>query len=150
MCAAERFQRSQAPLHIPQKEPLRLPVPGRIGGGQTSPVTTSWAAQLAAAVWANQATGGVPVILHRVTPISDGVLEVVFYGGADVTLFGLRLEREVLEAATGRLMGCSVEELAFDVVTLGIREPRARESFFPEDAGGVRWLPLSDWIDDIS
>ena len=78
------------------------------------------------------------------------MLEVVFSGPGDNDLRGIRLDRQVLDAATGRLMQHTLEEIAFDVVYLGICEPRNIAAFNAADANGVRWLPLSDWIVDIS
>lgn len=77
------------------------------------------------------------------------MLEVVFSVPGDDDLRGMRLDRKVLDAAPGRLMQSSLEEIAFDVVSMGIREPRRIEEFCA-DATGVRWLPLSEWIEDIS
>lgn len=87
---------------------------------------------------------------HSIRPVTDDVLEVVFSWLVDDDLRGIRLDRNVLDAATGRLMDHTLEEIAFDVVYLGICEPRDIAEFGAPDATGVRWLPLSDWIEDIS
>lgn len=44
----------------------------------------------------------------------------------------------------------SPEELAFNVVHLAIGEPRSIEEFSEPDTVDIRWLPLSDWIADVS
>jgi hypothetical protein len=48
------------------------------------------------------------------------------------------------------MMGSTLDEIAFDVVLVGICEPRHIAEFGAADRTGVRWLPLSDWIADIS
>ena len=91
-----------------------------------------------------------PPAFHSIRPVTDDVLEVVFSWLGDDDLRGLRLDRNVLDVATGRLMNHTLEETAFDVVSLGIREPRDIAEFRAPDTKGVRWLSLSDWIADIS
>jgi hypothetical protein len=91
----------------------------------------------------------VPTV-RSIRPVTDDVLEVVFSGPDGDDRRGMRLDRTVLDAATGRLLGHTLEEIAFDVVYMGICEPRSIEEFGVADATGVRWLPLSDWIEEIS
>ena len=88
--------------------------------------------------------------VHAIRPVTDDVLEVVFSWLGDDDRRGIRLDRNVLDAATGRLMDHTLEEIAFDVVYLGICEPRDIAEFGAPDTTGVRWLPLSDWIAEIS
>ena len=89
--------------------------------------------------------------MHSIRAVTDDVVEVVFSGNPDGDdLRGIRLDRKVLDAAPGRLEGRTLSELAFDVVHLGIGEPRDPAEFDAADASGVRWLPLSDWIAEIS
>lgn len=86
----------------------------------------------------------------RVRPVADDVLEIVFSAPGDDDERGIRLDRRTIEAARGRLTQSSLDEIAFDVVTMGIGEPRSAEEFTDLDAEGVRWLPLADWLEDIS
>jgi hypothetical protein len=90
------------------------------------------------------------VAVHSVRPISDDVLEIVFSVPGEDDARGIRLDRRVIESSGGRLMQSSLDEIAFDVVAMGICEPRRLEDFRETDAAGVRWLPLSDWLQDIS
>ena len=112
--------------------------------------TSTWSSQLADAVRAKLAGTTVAPTVHSIRPVADDMLEVVFSGPGDDELRGMRLDKKVFDAATGRLMGNTLEEIAFDVVYMGICEPRGIEEFGAADATGVRWLPLSDWIEEIS
>jgi hypothetical protein len=113
--------------------------------------TPPWSSRLADAVRAELARAGWTPTVHAIRPVTDDVLEVVFSGSRDGNdLRGIRLDRRALDAATGRLQGHTLEETAFDVVYLGISEPRNMAAFDAPDASGVRWLPLADWIADIS
>lgn len=112
--------------------------------------TVPWSSQLADAVRALLARETRAPTVHSIRPVTDDVLEVIFSWPDDVDLRGMRLDRNVLDAATGRLMGSKLDEIAFDVFAMGIREPRRIEEFGPADTAGVRWLPLSDWIADVS
>lgn len=91
-----------------------------------------------------------PPTLHSIRPVADDVLEVVFSMLGDDDLRGMRLDRKVFDAAAGRLMHSSLEEIAFDVVSMGICEPRRREEFGAADTTGVHWLRLSEWLEDVS
>src|SRR5580700_2128051 len=112
---------------------------------------STWSSQLADAVRALLTSRdlGAPTV-HSMRPVTDDVLEVVFSWPHDDDLRGMRLDRKVFDAATGRLVGSTLEEIAFDVVYMGICEPRPIEEFGAADTTGVRWLRLSDWIEDIS
>jgi hypothetical protein len=88
--------------------------------------------------------------VHSIRPVSDDVLEVVFSLPGDDDLRGMRVDRNVLDAEPGRLRQSSLEEIAFDVVSMGICEPRRIDEFCAADTTGVRWLPLSEWLADIS
>ena len=88
--------------------------------------------------------------VHSIRPVTDDVLEVVFSWPGDDDLRGMRLDRKAFDTATGRLMHHTLDEIAFDVVNMGIIEPRRIAEFGATDAAGVRWLPLSEWIEEIS
>ena len=111
---------------------------------------SSWALALANAVAAQLGRMTVTARVRWIRPTADDVLEVVFSAPGDNELRGLRVDRQTLEAATGRLAQSSLDEIAFDVVTMGIDEPRPIEEFCVADTSGVRWLRLSDWLADIS
>jgi hypothetical protein len=112
--------------------------------------TLPWSSQLASAVTALLAHETWTPTVHSMRPVTDDVLEIVFSWPDDDDLRGMRLDRKVFDAATGRLMGSTVDEIAFDAVLMGICEPRDMAEFGAADTTGVRWLPLSDWIEDIS
>ncbi len=78
------------------------------------------------------------------------MLEVTFSTPGDTVLRGMRIDRGVLDATPGRLSGSSLEEIAFDILTTGICEPRDIDEFSIVDEAGVHWLPLADWLADIS
>lgn len=88
--------------------------------------------------------------MRSIRPVTDDVLEIIFSWPDDDDLRGMRLDRKVFDAATGRMMGSTLDEIAFDVVLMGICEPRDIAEFHAADRTGIRWLPLSDWIADIS
>ncbi|MEX0665749.1 MAG: hypothetical protein WD598_13415 [Acidimicrobiia bacterium] len=90
------------------------------------------------------------VTVHSIRPVGDDVLEVVFSVPFDTHRRGIRLDRNTVEAARGRLMHSSLEEIAFDVVSMGIREPRPLAEFHSADTAGVHWLKLAEWLEDIS
>ena len=83
--------------------------------------------------------------VHSIRPVGDDVFEVVFSVPYDAHLRGIRLDRKTVEAATGRLMQSSLDEIAFDEVHIGICEPKPIEEFHPADTAGVHWLPLAEW-----
>jgi hypothetical protein len=111
---------------------------------------STWSSQLADAVRAQLAGETFAPTVHSIRPVTDDVLEVVFSWPGDDDRRGMRLDRNVLDVATGRLTDHTVEETAFDVVYCGICEPRDIKELGAPDATGVRWLPLSDWVAEIS
>jgi hypothetical protein len=113
-------------------------------------MTGTWSSQLAEAVATQLSRRATAVTVHSIRPVSDHVLEIVFSVRGDDDLRGIRVERTVIESSDGRVMQSSLDEIAFDVVAMGICEPRRLEEFCEADTAGVRWLPLSDWLEDIS
>lgn len=112
--------------------------------------TGTWSSELAEAVATLLSRRATPVAVLSVRPISDDVLEIVFSVPGDDDARGIRLDRRIIESSGGRLTQSSLDEIAFDVVAMGICEPRRLEEFRQADTAGVRWLPLSDWLEDIS
>lgn len=110
----------------------------------------SWSSQLAEAVAAQLPRRSTAATVHSVRPSSDDVLEIVFSVPGDEDERGIRVDRRVIESTGSRLAQSSLDEIAFDVVAMGICEPRRVEEFCEVDPSGVRWLPLSDWLEDIS
>ena len=113
-------------------------------------MTGTWSSQLAQEVTAQLSRRTTTVAVHSVRPISDDILEIVFSVPGDDDARGIRVDRRVIESTDGRLMQSSLDEIAFDVVAMGICEPRRLDEFREVDTAGVRWLPLSDWLEDIS
>ncbi len=110
----------------------------------------SWALQLADAIAETVARQCRPVPLCSVRVVGDDALEITFSTPYDTDLHGMRVDRKVIETIPSRLMSSSLGEIAFDVVTMGICEPRRNEEFCEADESGVRWLPFLTWLADIS
>lgn len=89
--------------------------------------------------------------VHSVTATSPEEVEIIF---SDPTgrpgLRGIRLNSDQVRAAGWRVRTATASNLAFDIVHMGIGEPRALEEFSPPDADGVRWLDIPQWLAEIS
>jgi hypothetical protein len=113
-----------------------------------------WASRLAAAIELRLAARAGEVQLHSVTATSseevEVVYEVVYCDLADSGLRGFRISADVVRSAPERIRESSIDELAFDIVTTGICEPRPPEDFLSPDVNGVRWLSTSRWLEEVS
>jgi hypothetical protein len=107
-----------------------------------------WADSLASAVLAQMARHNTDTKIHSVRALSATTVEIVFSVLGESTLRGIRLDLSWVEAASGRIEGSTIEELAFDTVHLGILEPRSIHEFSEEDNAGVRWLSTENWLED--
>ena len=112
--------------------------------------TSDWASRLAAAIALELATRPAIPQLRSITATSSQELEVIYSDVADTELRGIRISADLVRSAPQRLSESSVDELAFDIVTTGICEPRPPEDFLPPDANGVKWLWLPGWLEEIS
>ncbi len=102
-----------------------------------------WSWRLAVAVVQHAAGRPHVRVLSLALPSADE-FEVTFVPVGGSGPLGIRLDRRVLDAGSSRLSGASVDELAFDVVVLGLVEPRGDGAGDPASPV-VRWLSLDDW-----
>src|SRR4051794_6949297 len=86
------------------------------------------------------------VLVTAPTPVS---IELVFKHPGDVHLRGMRLNVEAVRQGPERIRESSVDELAFDLIHMGICEPRALREFLPPDKNGIAWLPIDEWLDEV-
>jgi hypothetical protein len=107
-----------------------------------------WADRLASAVLAQMARQNTDREIHSVRAVSATAVEIVFSVPGEGTLRGIRLDLSWVEAASGRIEGSTIEELAFNIVHLGVLEPRSIHEFTVEDTAGVRWLSTENWLED--
>ncbi len=112
------------------------------------PLENSWADRLASAVRDQMAKQDADREIHSVQAISDAAVEIVFSIPGERMLRGIRTDLSWVEAASGRIKGSSVEELAFNLVQLGVLEPRSIHELTAEDNAGVRWLATENWLED--
>ena len=110
--------------------------------------TDDWAARLAAAIASQFARRTRPIHLHSIKIESPEVVEVIFSDLDDLDLKGVRIDSASVRLGSERVRLSSIDELAFDVITLAISEPRSIDEFLPPDSDGIRWLPLHRWLDD--
>jgi hypothetical protein len=90
------------------------------------------------------------VRLHSVTAIPPDAVQMIFSDPQGGGLRGMRIDRASVRSARERVRDSSLDELAFDLVTTGICEPRSSDEFSPADSDGVRWLPLGRWSDEVT
>jgi hypothetical protein len=53
------------------------------------------------------------------------------------------------EPGPERIRDSTIEELAFDLILLGVCEPRSMNEFLPPDDNGIAWMPTDRWLDDV-
>lgn len=118
---------------------------GAPAGSPVVQVDADWAGSVAAAVrvQCGQRPG---LVLERVDVVSPEVVEVIYRWPEDVIRRGLRLSLNDVEQSE-RMRGSTPGEVAFDLVRIGMQEPRPVEELSSPDAAGVHWLPASAWID---
>lgn len=114
-------------------------------GTRVTDTSQWWSWQLAQNV-VNIAAGRPHVRVLSLALPSQEEFEVTFLPVGGAELVGIRLERGALLAKGSRLASSTVEEVAFDVVLLGLLEPRPDLS--PSSGSeGVRWLHLEEWAE---
>lgn len=94
---------------------------------------------------ARQRLHGIEV--RSVRAVSSSTVEVVWSCADENALRGLRLQRSDVRSSSTRIQQSDPKELAFDLVLVGVQEPRAREEFTAPDGDGIRWLPTDAWLD---
>jgi len=107
-----------------------------------------WADRLAAAVLVQMARENTDRVIHFARAASATIVEIVFSVPGEGALRGIRVDLSWVEAASGRLKGSTFEELAFNIVQLGVLEPRSIHEFTVEDTASVRWLSTENWLED--
>jgi hypothetical protein len=112
----------------------------------------TWASRLAGAIKLDLEEIALPgeVQVHSITAISSEEVEVVYSLLPDSALRGFRISADIARSAPERIRVSSIEELAFDIVTTGILEPRPPSDFLPVDPDGVRWLSIPGWLQEIT
>jgi hypothetical protein len=105
-----------------------------------------WAARLAEAVASQLSERTNPVHLHSIKIKSPDVVEVIFSNYGALDLKGVRIDSASVRGGPERIRLSSIEEIAFDLITLAMLEPRSIDEFLPPDGAGVRWLPAHHWL----
>lgn len=106
-----------------------------------------WATRVANEVRLQYADGPREMGLQSVRATSPQAVEVIYSWPGEETLRGIRLHLASVEAASWRIRASTAGELAFDLVAVGMQEPRPLEEFSEPDENGIRWLPTSAWLD---
>jgi hypothetical protein len=109
-----------------------------------------WASRLAHLIERELAERPAVVHVHRVRATSREEVEVVYSDWTNTELRGFRISAPLVQSAPWRIRESSVGELAFDIRTTVIDEPRAPDDFLSPDTDGVRWLPWSRWLEEVS
>lgn len=111
-----------------------------------------WASRLATAIELRLKVIARPeeVRLHSIAATSSEQVEVVYSAPGDSALRGFRISADMARSAPERISESSIDELAFDIVTTGILEPRPPSDFLPADPNGVRWLSIPSWLKEIT
>jgi hypothetical protein len=87
--------------------------------------------------------------LHSIAVVSPNEIAVIFSDSIDSeeNVKGIRLNLRSVQLGPDRIRLSSIDELAFDLVYLGICEPRYMDEFLPADLQGIRWLPVDRWLE---
>ena len=112
---------------------------------------SDWAARLGFAVTSKLATVATTIQLHSVKATAPELLEIIYSDSVDGIQYlkGLRLDLSTVKSAAEIVRSSSVEELALDLVYVGICEPRSIDEFLPPDSHGIRWLPAQRWLNEF-
>jgi hypothetical protein len=112
----------------------------------------NWASLLADAIemklralW----TPGDPQV-HSVTAKAPEEVEVIYSVQSDPRLRGIRIKLHAIREAPARISESTIGELALNIVTTAILEPRPSEDYLRPDRSGIRWLAISKWIEEIT
>jgi hypothetical protein len=109
-----------------------------------------WASRLARAIELELAESPADVHVYWVRATSPEEVEVVYSDWTNTELRGFRISARLVQSAPWRIRESSVDELAFDIRTTVINEPRAADDFLSPDTNGVRWLPWSRWLEEVT
>lgn len=109
-----------------------------------------WASRLVDAIELELAERPAAVHVHWVRATSPEEVEVVYSDWANTERLGFRISAPLVQSAPWRIRESSVDELAFDIRTTVICEPRAPDDFLSPDTNGVRWLPWSQWVEEVT
>ena len=90
------------------------------------------------------------VELRSVKATSPEEVEVVYIDHIYNEIRGVRISADEVRSAPQRISDSTIEEVAFDIVTTGICEPRPAEDFDAPDVNGVRWLSVPRWLEDVT
>jgi hypothetical protein len=134
-------------------QPLATAGTGRVGNQQSDEDVTGadWSSELVTEIEHQlQRTTGLPPV-HSVAARSPDEVEIIFWAPTETPgLRGIRLSRDQVRGAGWRIRESTIGELAFNIIHLGIDEPRALDEFSPPDPHGVRWLDIPPWLAEIS
>jgi hypothetical protein len=109
-----------------------------------------WASRLVDAIELELAERPAAVHVHCVRATSPEEVEVVYSDWTNTERLGFRISAPLVQAAPWRIRESSVDELVFDIRTTVICEPRAPDVFLSPDINGVRWLPWSQWLEEVT
>lgn len=111
---------------------------------------SDWATQLSAAIQSQFGARPRTVELYSVRAVSPNVVEIIHSDPGGRGVRGIRIDRTSVLSARERISDSSIVELAFDLVYIGMEEPKPEEDFLPPDLDGVTWLRLARWLDENS
>jgi hypothetical protein len=109
---------------------------------------SNWSAHLAAAI-ASQCEEEPEVHLQSADAKSADVVEVIYSVASGPGLLGVRIDAASFQSGPELLRSRTVGELAFYVLHIAMLEPRSTDEFTPPDASGIRWLPMSRWLNEL-
>ena len=109
-----------------------------------------WASRLVDAIELELAASPAHVDVHWVRATSPEEVEVVYSDWTNTEPRGFRIRAPLVRSAPWRVRESTVDELAFDIRTTVINEPRAPDDFLSPDTNGVRWLPWSRWLEEVT
>lgn len=109
----------------------------------------SWATVLRAHIIREYSKRSETSELYAVRVISDDEIAIVFADGPNRPLKGIRLDRQAVRSGPERIRVSSLSEIAFDLVVMGICEPRLARYFLPPDEEGISWMSAERWLDDV-
>lgn len=109
-----------------------------------------WASRLVDAIELCLAQQPATVDVHWVRATSPEEVEVVYSDWTNTQRLGFHISAPLMQSAPERISKSSVDELAVDIRTTVICEPRALDDFLPPDTDRVRWLPWSQWLEEVT
>lgn len=92
-----------------------------------------WASQLSAAVRSLFGAKPRAIELYSVKAASSEVVEIVHSDAGGWRRRGIRIDQSSVLSARERIIDGSIDELAFDLVCIGMEEPKPEDDFVPPD-----------------